>query len=210
MGEGEEHTRRSVPLADLLPGDPANRAAAEVVLDALYRARLVTADAATAQVTHEAIIREWPALRDWLRDEREALRLERRLEDAAAEWDAGGRNASYLYDGAQLAAAVQWAVDNPDNVSPIVRDFLDAATIDAQREAAEAARAQREKLAQAERLAQEAEEHAKAKARAARTFKWATVIVGVLGLVALGLAVAAFTALNNSNARLLLNESKDV
>jgi hypothetical protein len=113
LGEGAEDTRRRVGLDDLLPGDGAARREAEAVLHALSRARLVSADDAAAQVSHEALIREWPALQEWLRDNREALRLERRLAAAAAEWDEGRRDPSYLYDGAQLAAACQWAATNP-------------------------------------------------------------------------------------------------
>ena len=199
LGEGAEDTRRSVPLADLLPGDPAKRAAAEVVLDALYRARLVTADAETAQVTHEAIIREWPALREWLRDNREALRLERRLKAAAAEWSEGGRDASYLYDGAQLAAAREWAANNPANAAGLVCAFLDAATAEEQREAAERERAQQEKLAQAQRLAEEATERERAQARAARTFRWA-VVVAVMLMALAGLA-AVLALLQGQAAR---------
>ena len=148
LGEGAEDTRRRVGLDDLLPGDGAARREAEAVLHTLARARLVSADDAAAQVSHEALIREWPALQEWLRDNREALRLERRLAAAAAEWDDGQRDPSYLYDGAQLAAACQWAEANPTSVSGTVRAFLVAATEEEERETAEreAARRQRERL----------------------------------------------------------------
>ena len=213
LGEGAEDTRRSVALADLLPGDPTERAAAEAVLDGLYRARLVTADETQAQVTHEALIREWPALREWLKDEREALRLERRLRAAAEEWDGGGRDLSYLYDGAQLAAACQWAAHAP-RVTGTVRAFLDAATVEEGREAAERERAQQEKLAQAQRLAEEADKRAEAEAGAARTFKrWATIagILLVAAVAVAGVAVAlrnqAVRATGDAQARLLQNSS---
>jgi hypothetical protein len=187
LGEGAEDTRRRVPLDKLRPDDPARLAATETVLDALARARLVTADGEAAQVTHEALIREWPALGEWLRDEREALRLERRLEEAAAVWDAGGREADYLYGGAQLAAARAWAMGHEANLTGTMRAFLDAATAEEQREAAEQERAQQEKLAHAQRLAEEATEREKAQARAARTFRRAVVIAAVLAALA-GLA----------------------
>jgi len=210
LGEGAEDTRRRVGLDDLLPGDGAARREAEAVLHALSRARLVSADDAAAQVSHEALIREWPALQEWLRDNREALRLERRLAAAAAEWDEGRRDPSYLYDGAQLAAAGQWASDNPDNLAPIVRDFLESATAEEKREAAEREAEQQAKLAQAQRLAEEATAREQAQARAARTFRRAAAIVGVLGLAALGLALLAFVQRDNATARLLLNQSERV
>ena len=56
------------------------------------------------EVTHEALIRGWPELRGWIDEDRDRLRAERRLSDAAAEWDRGGRDEGALYRGARLAA----------------------------------------------------------------------------------------------------------
>src|SRR5207344_2710317 len=59
-------------------------------------ARLVTTgtDETTGEpvveVTHEALIRGWPELRGWIDEDRDRLRAERRLSDAAAEWDPAG------------------------------------------------------------------------------------------------------------------------
>ena len=41
-------------------------------------------------VTHEALIREWPTLRDWLSEDREGLRVHRKLTEAAQEWAQAG------------------------------------------------------------------------------------------------------------------------
>jgi hypothetical protein len=38
------------------------------------------------EVAHEALIRNWKQLRDWLKECREALRKKRKIEDAAEEW----------------------------------------------------------------------------------------------------------------------------
>jgi hypothetical protein len=43
------------------------------VVDALAAARLLTLDEGTVELAHEALIREWPRLRAWIDDEREAL-----------------------------------------------------------------------------------------------------------------------------------------
>ena len=64
LGEGTEDTRRRVARAELLTG-----ADAEVVaplLDRLAEARLVTLGEDSVEVAHEALIREWPRLRQWL------------------------------------------------------------------------------------------------------------------------------------------------
>ncbi|MCB0189199.1 MAG: hypothetical protein KDE31_33245, partial [Caldilineaceae bacterium] len=65
LGEGAEDTRRRVQLIELMPR-PAERAVVEAVLLTLVKARLVTTDEHEAEVAHEALIRQWPRLREWL------------------------------------------------------------------------------------------------------------------------------------------------
>ena len=56
----------------------------------------------TAEVAHEALLREWPRLRGWLEEDAEGRRLHHHLAIAAREWDAGGRDPGELYRGARL------------------------------------------------------------------------------------------------------------
>ena len=81
------------------------RRASSRLLQRLADARLVTLDEGTAQVAHEALIREWPRLRGWLDADRAGARVHRELSRAAQSWDSGGREPSDLYRGARLAAA---------------------------------------------------------------------------------------------------------
>ena len=46
------------------------------------------------EVAHEALIREWPTLREWLEEDREGLRVHRHLTEAAGVGAAGTRPAS--------------------------------------------------------------------------------------------------------------------
>ncbi|MBK8129473.1 MAG: hypothetical protein IPK53_11445 [bacterium] len=66
LGEGTEDTRRRVALAELLPEGERGTTVFDL-LDLLARRRLVTLNRETthahAEVAHEALIREWPALR---------------------------------------------------------------------------------------------------------------------------------------------------
>ena len=48
------------------------------LIDALAAARLLTVDEESIEVAHEALIRQWPRLREWIDDSRAELRLERR------------------------------------------------------------------------------------------------------------------------------------
>jgi class 3 adenylate cyclase len=65
LGEGTEDTRRRASFDELMSQaeDPAH---VRVVLNKLAEARLVTVGEDTAEVAHEALIREWPTLREWL------------------------------------------------------------------------------------------------------------------------------------------------
>ena len=87
LGEGSQDTRRRVALRELVPDTVPDGAAVSAVLGRLVEARLVTASAGTAEVAHEALIREWPTLRDWLSQDREALRVHRHLTEATQEWE---------------------------------------------------------------------------------------------------------------------------
>lgn len=133
LGDGVEDTRRRVPITELLaedgPNDPVRS-----LLDRFADARLLTLGDGTAEVAHEVLIREWPTLRAWLEEDHEGLRLHRRLGDAARIWAAAGRDATDLYRGARLGAAVEWAQTHPDELNAAERDFLDASVAESERE----------------------------------------------------------------------------
>jgi hypothetical protein len=62
----------------------------------------------TVEVAHEALLREWARLREWLSDSRADVRLQRQLAHAAAEWQNANRDASFLLTGAHLAQFEGW------------------------------------------------------------------------------------------------------
>ena len=126
-GEGVEDTRRRAEVAELATS-PDERAEVDEILEAMSAARLVTltTDPATgapaAEVTHEALIRGWPELRAWIEEDREQLRLHRRLTDAAGEWEASGRDDALLYRGSRLDA---WTGRPAGDLNDRERAFLD-------------------------------------------------------------------------------------
>ena len=123
--EGAQDTRRRVPPAELVLG--ADEApAVEAVLNILADSRLITTGENTVQVAHEALIREWPMLRQWLDQNREGLRLHRQLTEAAQAWITLDRDADALYRGARLAQAVEWAADHGDRLNELETEFLQA------------------------------------------------------------------------------------
>ncbi|MFF0445881.1 hypothetical protein ACFYT4_05595 [Streptomyces sp. NPDC004609] len=101
-GDGTEDTRRPADREELVP---SGSRVYEHVLERLVRARLLTADDNSVNLAHEALITGWPRLRSWIEEDRDLLRLHRRLTEAARTWEELGRDAGALYRGAQLAAA---------------------------------------------------------------------------------------------------------
>ncbi|MGE5642405.1 MAG: BTAD domain-containing putative transcriptional regulator, partial [Byssovorax cruenta] len=165
LGEGTEDTRRRASFAELMSSAENSGEPSEVraVLNILAGARLVTLGEGTAEVAHEALIREWPTLREWLNQDREGLRLHRHLTEAAHDWELLGRDPGALYRGAHLAQAREWAILHPKVLNEWERTFLHASIQQEQHEADEReARTQRElenarKLAEAERQRAEVE-----------------------------------------------------
>jgi WD40 repeat protein/class 3 adenylate cyclase len=126
LGEGTEDTARRATIDELARDDPVEVARTDAVLGTLAAARLVTVSAGTVEVAHEALIREWPRLRGWLDEDRDGLRVMRHLTVAAHEWDQCGRDASDVYRGPRLAAALEWQAGHGEEANPIEREFLAA------------------------------------------------------------------------------------
>ncbi|MDF2509982.1 MAG: hypothetical protein K0Q52_3841, partial [Microbacterium sp.] len=111
------------------------------ILDRLVDTRLLTTDQDSVQVSHEALAREWPRLKDWLADDVEGQRIMRHLGSTASAWDAMGRPDSELYRGGRLTTAQQWRDAVDPALTAAEREFLGAST-DAETAGLEAARRQ--------------------------------------------------------------------
>ncbi len=152
LGEGTDEggmpspdTRRRVMLKELVPEALEARTATEEVLQTLVEARLITTAEETAEVAHEALIREWPTLREWLNEDREGLLLHRHLTETAQEWDRLERVPSELYRGARLTQVLEWSWEHRDELNALEQEFLDASLADRRaRQAAEAERQAKE------------------------------------------------------------------
>ncbi|MEV7415273.1 helix-turn-helix domain-containing protein [Streptomyces sp. NPDC089919] len=151
VGDGDVETRRRTAPERLTAG-AADPRAASAALDAFVRARLVTAGASAVQITHEALLRAWPRLRDWIHADRAGLLLHQQLADAAAAWIREDRDPELLYRGNRLAAADDWAErqDGRDPPGPAAAEFLAAGRAEErrrQRRSRRQARAHRRLLA---------------------------------------------------------------
>ena len=94
------------------------------MLATLADSRLVTVSEGNVEVAHEALLREWPRLREWIEEDTEGRRLRRHITQAATEWDAAGRDQGELYRGARLAAALDWTADHALDVNELEREFV--------------------------------------------------------------------------------------
>ncbi|GGO66922.1 nSTAND1 domain-containing NTPase [Nonomuraea cavernae] len=119
---GERDTRRPAAPAEL---DPDGSPEAARVIRRLADARLLTLHEDSAEIAHEALIASWPRLRGWIEEERDLLRAQRALTEAAATWDELGRDPGALFRGARLAAADRLRSRQAE-LTPLERDFLTA------------------------------------------------------------------------------------
>jgi WD40 repeat protein len=171
LGEGTEDTRRQVLKTELI-NEPQSAALVEQVLQKLADARLVVMSELRARgegdktvtvvdVAHEALIRHWSLLRQWLTENREAIRRERKLEEAAQEWEWKGKpqDMAFLLQGARLVEAKSFLQDYADLglLSSLAQEFIQVSQAEQERlEKQEEERKQRE-LEAAKKLAEEAE-----------------------------------------------------
>jgi WD40 repeat protein len=125
-----DYVRRRADWADL-------PAAAPALLERLVEARLLTADEQadqrTVEVSHEALLRDWPLLRGWLDEEREFLLGLEQLERDLNDWRGAPpqRRDQTLLTGLKLSRARAWLKDRPasftDEQRAFMRDSMEAA-----------------------------------------------------------------------------------
>ena len=130
LGEGAPERRR-VPLVEI-----HGIADAEPVLAALTDARLVTVGPGAVELSHEALLREWPRYRGWLEEDRVGRRLHapsargrRRVGRARA-----GRRRSV--PGRQAGGGARVLRPAPGQMDRLEREFVAASQAAAEREAA--------------------------------------------------------------------------
>jgi WD40 repeat protein/transcriptional regulator with XRE-family HTH domain len=200
-------TRRRVNIEELV-SSPDKRDVVNEVLLTLADARLITTGQDTAEVAHEALIREWPTLRGWLEEDREGLRLHRRLTEAAQEWDSLSRDPGVLYRGARLAQAIEWSQVHQDDVNQLERDFLGASQAQFEMENVQREAQRQRELQVAQQLAEAERARAEEQSRSSRRLRLravyltiSLVIVGILALTALLLWQQTVQANRLANSR---------
>ncbi|WP_328872561.1 hypothetical protein OHT76_22025 [Streptomyces sp. NBC_00287] len=108
LGEDTQATRRRGTRRQLA-AESTDPGKTEESLEALVQARLVTLDAETVEITHEALLHAWPRLREWIDEDRGGNLLRQRLEEDGRSWEDSHRDSSLLYRGSRLEQAHSWA-----------------------------------------------------------------------------------------------------
>jgi Novel STAND NTPase 1/TIR domain len=114
----QETTRRRARQGEFLFADLGQTLMMQETLHAFVAARLLTTTAdektgiTTIEVSHEALIREWFRLLNWLREARDDVRLQQDISRDVAMWEQYQRPGDRLYQGMQLKEAQSWAKRN--------------------------------------------------------------------------------------------------
>ncbi len=216
FGEGTEDTRRRAVLDELVSSSGKAEAVQRVV-QKMVGARFLTTtwDRSTSKryvdVSHEALIRGWSRLRDWIDQDRAGLRLRRHITGAAENWQQSGRDEKFLFRGARLIETQEWQEVSERDLEPLEREFLRESEVLEQRllreemERRQAELNAARKLAESERSRAEEErkradvetKRANEQQRAAKRQRAFFGAFGILVLILCGLA-ALFRAKNGA------------
>ena len=77
-----------------------------------------------AEVAHEAFLRAWPRLREWLRDERDFLIFKGEVERAERRWRELDQDERALLTGLDLTRAEEWLPTRGQDLSTVVIAFI--------------------------------------------------------------------------------------
>ncbi len=173
-------TRRRAAWIDL-PGcscDSAGDAGCPLhrVVNQFVSSRLLTAEAETVEISHEALLNAWPRFHDWIEADREGIALRRQLSESARLWEESNRDPATLLRGARLELALARAESqgHRDDLIRAEQSFLEAST-------------------------EQSEAEKRADRRRLRRFQALAAVVAVLAVIAAGLANLAIGARDVAN-----------
>ena len=126
LGEGQEDTRRVVDRREL--GDEAWSLAQRLAGE---NNRLVVTNAPafsreTAEVVHEALIRHWPKLVDWVDRDRAFQTWLRQISSNVKLWSGNPSDDGPLLRGGMLAQARDWLAQRRDDLNPTEQGYIEA------------------------------------------------------------------------------------
>ncbi len=150
-GENTEDTRRQATRAELEAAWP--------LVQQLANARLLVTNRdpsgqETAEIVHEALIRSWGRLREWMQANRNFRAWQERLRGMLQQWEAAGHDEGALLRGALLIGAEGWLAEREAEIGQAERNFIRASIALRDREAAEREELRQREVEAARRLAE--------------------------------------------------------
>ena len=182
-GEGQEDTRRIADRREL--GDEVWSLAQHLAGETN---RLIVTSVSgptqeTAELVHEALIRNWPTLASWINRDRAFLSWLRQIKPNFELWLADPADDGPLLRGGMLAQASDWFTRRFDDLSPEEGVYIEASIALRQREEAEREAARQAEIGRERELAETASKLAREQGR--------RVKIAVLGVI-VALLLAAF------------------
>lgn len=129
VGQGAEDTRRIVGREEL---DPETWALAQRLAGEDNRLVVTSApapDHETVELVHEALIRNWPSLIDWVNRDRAFQSWLRQLKPRVDEWRAHPDDSGTLLRGGPLAVAEDWLARRLDEMTPQEKAYIEESKI---------------------------------------------------------------------------------
>ena len=129
---GHDIARRSAALDDFAPG--AERGLVQALVDArLCVSELGRDGRPVVSIAHEALLRHWPRVRDWLEANRDMLRAHGRLAASAERWDQEGRRPDLLLASGRPLDEAQSVMDGGGEITELEQALIDASRSRARR-----------------------------------------------------------------------------
>ncbi|MDZ8023120.1 MAG: CHAT domain-containing protein [Nostoc sp. DedQUE11] len=114
-GEGTEDTRRVATLMEV--GEENWSLVTHLASERLLvTGRNESTGKETVEIVHEALIREWGSLRQWIEQDREFRTWQEGLRTLMRQWDRSGRDDSELLRAKRLADAEEWFQKRPNEL----------------------------------------------------------------------------------------------
>lgn len=219
-GEDTVDTRRRVYLSEIGQDDLVER-----VTRNLTDERLVTIEGrlegveTTIEISHEALIRGWSRLSQWIDAERDLLRIHTKLAQTAREWEQEGRNNTedYIYRGTRLSEVEEFLSGAGVPLSDLEQAFIDASFAYRDRKVQEEKERRRRELQQAKSLAEEQKARADEQEKSAKKLRKLFKLIFLVAIVAVAAATfgwwkqqEALKAANSARDALAVSQSREL
>ena len=127
VDDGERISRKYAPV-EMVTSTPQTKAFVEAFVEArLFTTDLAADGSATVNIAHEALLRHWPRLQEWVEKNREDLRIHARVNVAATRWENENRSREFLLSaGKQISEAEDLVKSKSIELTEAEKTFVSA------------------------------------------------------------------------------------